>query len=112
MVLAIDIGNSDIVLGGYENDTLRFTSRCGTDRVFLTNMEQPERNIQYTEPVEVVRSYVEDAGLAVYESAARNETKEAVKPRSSIRDKLSAAKKEQPSRTDAPKKAKERGIEL
>ena len=23
MVLAIDIGNSDIVLGGYENDTLR-----------------------------------------------------------------------------------------
>jgi hypothetical protein len=49
---------------------------------------------------------VEDAGLAVYESAARNETKEAVKPRSSIRDKLSAAKKEQPSRTDAPKKAK------
>ena len=81
-------------------------------RVFLTNMEQLERNIQYTEPVEVVRSYVEDAGLAVYESAARNETKEAVKPRSSIRDKLSAAKKEQPSRTDAPKKAKERGKEL
>lgn len=81
-------------------------------RVFLTNMEQLERNIQYTEPVEVVRSYVEDAGLAVYESAARNETKEAVKPRSSIRDKLSAAKKEQPSRTDAPKKAKERGMEL
>ena len=32
MVLAIDIGNSDIVLGGYENDALRFTSRCGTDR--------------------------------------------------------------------------------
>lgn len=32
MVLAIDIGNSDIVLGGYENDTLRFTSRCSTDR--------------------------------------------------------------------------------
>lgn len=32
MVLAIDIGNSDIVLGGYENDVLQFTSRCGTDR--------------------------------------------------------------------------------
>ena len=32
MVLAIDIGNSDIMLGGYENDVLRFTSRCGTDR--------------------------------------------------------------------------------
>ena len=32
MVLAIDIGNSDIVLGGYEDDVLRFTSRCSTDR--------------------------------------------------------------------------------
>ena len=82
------------------------------DRVFLTNMEQPERPIRYTEPVEVVRSYVEDAGLAVYESAARNETKETAKPRSSIRDKLSAAKKEQPPRNDVRKKAKERGMEL
>lgn len=32
MVLAIDIGNSEIVIGGYENDELRFTCRCGTDR--------------------------------------------------------------------------------
>jgi len=82
------------------------------DRVFLTNIEKPERSIQYTEPVEVVRSYVEDAGLTVYESAARKEAKETEKQRSSIRDKLSAVKKEQPPRTDAPKKAKERGMEL
>lgn len=82
------------------------------DRVFLTNVEQQERHIQYTEPVEVVRSCVEDAGLAVYESTARNMTKETVKPRGSIRDKLSAAKKEHPPRTDVAKKAKERGMEL
>ena len=82
------------------------------DRVFINNMEQPERPSRSTAPVEVVRSYVEDAGLAVYESAARNETKETAKPRSSIRDKLSAAKKEQPPRNDVRKKAKERGMEL
>lgn len=32
MVLAIDVGNSDIVIGGYENDVLCFTSRCASDR--------------------------------------------------------------------------------
>lgn len=32
MILAIDVGNSDIVVGGYEDDQLYFTSRCGSDR--------------------------------------------------------------------------------
>ncbi len=32
MILAIDVGNSDIVIGGYENDRLCFTSRCSSDR--------------------------------------------------------------------------------
>ena len=32
MILAIDVGNSDVVIGGYENDVLRFTSRCACDR--------------------------------------------------------------------------------
>lgn len=32
MVLTIDVGNSDIVIGGYENDKLCFTSRCASDR--------------------------------------------------------------------------------
>lgn len=32
MVLAIDVGNSDIVMGGYEDDILCFTSRCASDR--------------------------------------------------------------------------------
>lgn len=32
MILAIDVGNSDIVIGGYENSVLCFTSRCGSDR--------------------------------------------------------------------------------
>lgn len=108
---------ADYIPIGAELDVAGVLSRIdkvdfAADRVFLTNMEQPERPIRYTEPVEVVRSYVEDAGLAVYESAARNETKETAKPRSSIRDKLSAAKKEQPPRNDVRKKAKERGMEL
>ena len=32
MILAIDVGNSDIVMGGYEDSKLRFTCRCGCDR--------------------------------------------------------------------------------
>lgn len=32
MILAIDVGNSDIVIGGYEDDVLCFTSRCSSDR--------------------------------------------------------------------------------
>ncbi len=31
MLLAIDIGNSNIVIGGYQEETLRFTARFGTD---------------------------------------------------------------------------------
>lgn len=32
MILAVDIGNSNIVLGGFEGDTLAFVSRLETDR--------------------------------------------------------------------------------
>lgn len=32
MILCIDIGNTNIAIGGYEGDALRFQSRCGTDR--------------------------------------------------------------------------------
>ena len=31
MILTIDIGNSNIVLGGYENDAIRFTARAATN---------------------------------------------------------------------------------
>lgn len=32
MILCIDIGNSNIVVGGYKNDELRFSTRLSTDR--------------------------------------------------------------------------------
>ena len=31
MILAIDIGNSNIVIGGFENDSIEFTARVATD---------------------------------------------------------------------------------
>ncbi|PWM22812.1 MAG: pantothenate kinase, partial [Oscillospiraceae bacterium] len=33
MILAIDVGNTHIVLGGFDRDTIRFTSRLATDRL-------------------------------------------------------------------------------
>ena len=32
MVLTVDVGNTNIVFGGFEGDTLRFTSRIRTDK--------------------------------------------------------------------------------
>lgn len=32
MILCIDIGNTNLSIGGYEGSTLRFQGRCGTDR--------------------------------------------------------------------------------
>lgn len=34
MILAIDVGNSNIVIGGYQNDAIQFVSRIATDRHF------------------------------------------------------------------------------
>lgn len=31
MLLVIDIGNTNVTIGGYDGDTLRFTARCSTD---------------------------------------------------------------------------------
>ena len=31
MILAIDIGNTNIVIGGFENDSISFTARVATD---------------------------------------------------------------------------------
>lgn len=37
MILAIDVGNSNIVIGGYENDTLSFTTRVKTDKFKMSD---------------------------------------------------------------------------
>ena len=31
MILTVDVGNSEIALGGFENDTLSFVARIATD---------------------------------------------------------------------------------
>ena len=31
MILAVDIGNSNVVIGGFENDKIEFTARIATD---------------------------------------------------------------------------------
>ena len=32
MILAVDVGNTNIVLGGYEQETLCFSSRLSTEK--------------------------------------------------------------------------------
>lgn len=59
------------------------------DRVTLTNIEHPDKPIVYSETVDCVRSYIEEAGLKIYEAQDKTEKKP-----SSIRDKLKAAQKE------------------
>ena len=44
MVLAVDIGNTDIAIGGFENDALRFVVRISTD---TTKTVQEYENIIY-----------------------------------------------------------------
>ena len=59
------------------------------DRVQLTNIEHPDKPILYSETLDYIRSYVEDAGLRIYETLDKQEKKP-----SSIRDKLKVAQKE------------------
>jgi hypothetical protein len=81
------------------------------DRVVLRNIEQTDHPVLYNEPIDYVRSFVEDAGLGIYESTKKVD---AAKPdkHTSIREKLSQAKQEQPSRKAVPDKSKGKDLEL
>lgn len=59
------------------------------DRVTLTNIEHPDKPILYSENLDYIRGFVEDAELKIHESQEKSEKKP-----SSIRDKLKAAQKE------------------
>lgn len=59
------------------------------DRVTLTNIERPDKPILYSENLDYIRGFVEDAELKIHESQEKSEKKP-----SSIRDKLKAAQKE------------------
>ena len=67
-------------------------------------------SVSYThlsESIQYVRSYVEDAGTAIYDTIPKKPT-----ARESIRDKLKSAQKAQPPHTPKPQKSKGKDMEL
>ena len=61
----------------------------------------------FSESIQYVRSYVEDAGTAIYDTIPKKPA-----ARESIRDKLKSAQKAQPPHTPKPQKNKGKDMEL
>ena len=78
-----------------------------TDEVRLTNIEDKNRPIRFSESIQYVRAYVEDAGTAIYDTIPKKPA-----ARESIRDKLKSAQKAQPTHTPKPQKSKGKDMEL
>ena len=77
------------------------------DEVRLTNIEDKNRPIRFSESIQYVRAYVEDAGTAIYDTIPKKPA-----ARESIRDKLKSAQKAQPPHTPKPQKNKGKDMEL
>ena len=77
------------------------------NEVRLTNIEDKNRPIRFSENISYVRSFVEDAGIAIYHAIPK---KPAV--RKSIREKLKASQKAQPSQPQKVQKLKGKDMEL
>ena len=77
------------------------------NEVRLTNIEAKNRPIRFSENISYVRSFVEDAGIAIYDAIPK---KPAV--RKSIREKLKASQKAQPSQPQKVQKLKGKDMEL
>ena len=77
------------------------------DEVQLTNIEDKNRPIRFSESIQYVRSYVEDAGTAIYDTIPKKPA-----ARESIRDKLKSAQKAQPPHTPKPQKSKGKDMEI
>ena len=77
------------------------------NEVRLTNIEDKNRPIRFSENISYVRSFVEDAGIAIYDAIPK---KPAV--RKSIREKLKASQKAQPSQPQKMQKLKGKDMEL
>jgi len=77
------------------------------DEVQLTNIEDKNRPIRFSESIQYVRSYVEDAGTAIYDTIPKKPA-----ARESIRDKLKSAQKAQPPHTPKPQKSKGKDMVL
>ena len=67
------------------------------NEVRLTNIEDKNRPIRFSENISYVRSFVEDAGIAIYDA---------------IREKLKASQKAQPSQPQKVQKLKGKDMEL
>ena len=77
------------------------------DEVRLTNIEDKNRPIRFSESIQYIRSYVEDAGAAICDTIPKKPA-----ARESIRDKLKSAQKAQPPHTSKPQKLKGKDMEL
>ena len=77
------------------------------NEVRLTNIEDKNRPIRFSENISYVRSFVEDAGIAIYDTIPKKPA-----ARESIREKLKTAQKAQPSHTPKPQKLKGKDMEL
>ncbi|WFF73548.1 DNA mismatch repair protein MutS [Proteiniclasticum sp. QWL-01] len=81
------------------------------NEVTLTNTEVKNHPVRYTEDVAYVRSFVEDAGLAIF-SAIPEKREETPKERTSIREKLKAPKRDAPTRPVRTGKVSGKEMEL
>lgn len=77
------------------------------NEVRLTNIEDKNRPIRFSENISYVRSFVEDAGIAVYDTIPKKPA-----ARESIREKLKASQKAQPSQPQKAQKIKGKDMEL
>ena len=77
------------------------------NEVRLTNIEDKNKPIRFSENISYVRSFVEDAGIAIYDTIPKKPA-----ARESIREKLKTAQKAQPSHTPKPQKLKGKDMEL
>ena len=77
------------------------------NEVRLTNIEDKNRPIRFSENISYVRSFVEDAGIAIYDTIPKKPA-----ARESIRDKLKSAQKAQPTHTPKPQKSKGKDMVL
>lgn len=76
------------------------------NEVKLTDITKSNKPFKFSEDIAYVRSFVEDAGIAVYDTVPKKET-----VRESIRDKLKTAQKEQTPKKPSPAKIKGKDME-
>ena len=77
------------------------------NEVKLTDITKPDKPFKFSEDIAYVRSFVEDAGIAIYDTVPKKPA-----ARESIREKLKTAQKAQPSQPQKPQKLKGKDMEL